>query len=279
MINSLSQPAAAIANLALVSPVTNIGYQPLSSTDFTTIGQAFYFHAEMDNDVDLEAEVTDNFLEDNTFANDHIVLKPPVVMVRAVQGEVTLILPSLGPLGVTVQNILPIISAFSPSFSVSAQNVINQTAQAYQEINTAANGAVSAINSLAGETGANVITASGQIQTSPTQTQQQAMFSQIYGYWFQQASFAQPTLFNIQTPYAIFTPMALISCKARQNAETVTVSEFTLTFKMVRIINDAAQQTTSIGRAANLAAPLVYNGNSVPTSSPSLSSQLPSGGF
>lgn len=279
MINSLSQPLTAVANLALISPVTNIGYQPISSIDFSNIAQAFYFHAEMDNDVDLEAEVTDNFLGDNTFVNDHIVLKPPVVMVRAVQGEVTMVLPSLGPLGVMVQNILPVISAFSPSFSVSAQNVINQTTQAYQEINAAANGASAAINSLSGATGANVITAHGQIQTNPTQTQQQTIFSQIYKYWFQQSSFAQPSLFNIQTPYAIFTPMALVSCKARQNAETVTVSEFTLTFKMVRIINDAAQQTTSIGRAANLAAPLVYNGNSVPTSSPSLSSQLPSGGF
>ncbi len=282
MISGVQQAASALSNLSLFVTGINFGYMPINALTGAKMAPAFFFQIEGENKIHLSGETTDNYLEDNTSVQDHFIARPETFTVRAKIGEVDIIQPTLLPTSVPIQAVLGLVSAFSPSFSQAATNVINQTNQAYTEAQNAANGAVAAYSSLTGTAGPNIITGQGEVEKSPSQTKQQAMFSQIYGYWRQQANPLKPVLFVVQTPWALWTPAVLLECETTQSEETDMESEFYLTFKMIRIVNEANLGVQAIGRAANLAAPNTNNGTVSPLAAPNVTSFLQSafqGGF
>ena len=274
-IPQIAQSAEALGNLALITPKTNFGYQPFDALSGDMTGPSWLFHYEGENKVKLEAETTDNWLEDNTSVQDHTVVKPEIITVRGYIGEVVSIMPPILALAQQALMVLAPISAFSPSLSASAQIALNQSNQAFTDANNVANSAISAWNSLTGNSGPNEVTASGEIQ-SPNQNNQQAMFSKIYGYWRNQVNQDSPNLFQVQTPWAVFDECSLIGCEATQNEDTEMMTEFVLTFKMVRIVNENSTPLTSAGRAATLSSPQVNNGTITLSPGPTVASQLSS---
>lgn len=273
MISALSSIPNTIANIALVTPLLNTGYQPISPIDGSPIGAALFFHGELDNDWELEGELTRNYLGDNSYVQDHFVMHPPNIRVRGVVGEVTVLAPQTNPLTPSAANVLSIVSDFAPGFNKSAQAIINQTNQAYQQESMAANKAVQALQSLSGS--GDILQQAGQIAGALTQGQQQAFFSAIYGYMLQQASISNPLWWNVTTPWGTATPCVLTSCKPHQSQESNMISEFMLTFELIRVVNDGQTQLISLNRAANLAKPPINNGVSVTSTGQTISSALP----
>lgn len=273
MINSLTSIPNAISNIALVTPLLNTGYQPISPLNGSPIGAALFFHGEQDNDWELEGELTRNYLGDNSYAQDHFVMHPPIIRVRGVVGEVTVLAPQSTPLSPSAANVLSIVSDFAPGFSASAKAIINQTNQTYQQLSMASNKAVQALQSLSN--GGDILQQAGQLIGALTQGNQQAFFSAIYGYMLQQANIQNPLWWNVTTPWATATPCVLTSCKPHQSQDSNMISEFTLTFELIRVVNDGQTQLISLNRAANYAAPPLNNGVSVTSNGQSISSALP----
>jgi hypothetical protein len=276
---TISQAATALSNLALVTPLLNYGYGPVSAIDGTPLANPWLFTYEGENTVDLEAEVTDHYLEDNSTVNQHVALKPELITVHGFKGEVENMLPLQGPAGFLAQAVLGAVTDFQPSFSKSAQNVINQAAQAYQQAQVLANAAVGAWNTVSGNTGPTVIGSEGVEFTNPNQNKQQALFTQIYGYWRQQISQTTPVFFNVQTPWAIFTPCVLMKVRAIQPEDTDELTDFYLTFKMIRYVSTASSPLVAAGRAALSLSPSVNNGTLSLASGPSLADQLAAQGL
>jgi len=262
--NAFSQPASALANLALITPLVNYGYHPFNALNGASLGPSFLFNFEKENKVRLRSQFPTSWLEDNSAVNDHAVNEPVLIDVHAVVGEVVMIQPPFLPIQAQAQEVLTLISTFAPGFSLSAMNVINSASQAYQAEQAAVNGGVRAWASLSGNSN-NIVTPQGEL-VSPSQNKQQQMFSQIYGFWNQQTNQSAPALWTIQTPYAVFTPCGLLEAQIVQDEETDTVSEFILTFLMIRILNESQGDALLQGRAANLGANPVNNGTVVPTS-------------
>jgi len=217
-VNSISQPAAALSNLALITPNTNYGYHAFNALTGASTGPSFLFTYELENKVRLDAEFPDSWLENNTSIQDHAVIKPEIIMVRGAIGEVTFIAPPLFPVLGQVQSALTLISTFAPGFSRSAMNTINDAEQAYNEAAAAVNGGVQAWANLTGS-GVNVVTGQGENQ-SISQNQQQQMFSRIYGFWRQQVNQAAPVLWTVQTPWAVFSPVGLMSAEITQGEDS-----------------------------------------------------------
>lgn len=270
----ISQAASALSNLALVTPLQSYGYAAVGAFDGVQVGPGWLFTIEGENTVELSAEVSKNYRENNSFVNQTIAISPPTITVHGFKGEVENINPPFGTVGQVAQAVLAVVGDFQPSFSASAQNVINQAAQAYQEAKLAANAAVSAWNTLAGNTGATVITPGGILSQNPNQNNQQALFSQIYGYWLQQVDPSTPVLFNVQTPWAIFTPCALVKVRALQDETTDEVTDFFLTFELVFFESDASGTPVAAGRAAASLNPGTNNGTVTPSNANSLLTQL-----
>jgi hypothetical protein len=280
LVPQISQAASALSNLALISPIQNYGYGPISSLGASfgqAIGNGWVFTYEGENTFEASAETTDHYIETNSAVNQHIALAPEVITVHGYKGEIENLFPSLVIAGLPVQSVLGAISNFSPSFSVSATNTINQANQVYQEATAAANAGVGAWNTLNGGNGPNVITGQG-ITLGENQNNQQSLFAQIYGYFRQQIDQTNPILFNVQIPWAIVTPCALIRMRAIQEETTNTMTDFFLTFKLMRFVSTSIDNLVSVGRAANYSSPLSQNGTITPKNSIGLSDAITNAG-
>lgn len=264
--------------IALVTPVGSTqGYQPLNKPNSNgTASQApqspaLIFNYEGENVVALESDITDHWIENNSTIQDQIALKPEQVTVHGFIGELNDVLPpSLASLQ-AVANKLTIISGYAPSLSATALLAYDKALLAYEVAASVANSAVSAWSSLT-NTGPSQNIITGQaITTSALQNKQQQMFSLFYFYWRSQ------TLFNVQTPWAVFNNMAISRMRAIQDAETNVITDYEITFKMMRFASTLSINIAPIlqGRLNDQASPGSSNGISSGTpSSSSFSSNV-----
>lgn len=237
-LNALSNAttmATALANLMLVTPNKNTGYQP-TSINGQWVGDAILFNYEGEQSASMESDITDHFIENNSSINDHISLKPETITTQGFIGELSDITPGvIGELKRLAQEKLIIMSAYTPAISTAALLAINQA----QLIYDVGNNVVSSVNALSSinqsttilessTEAQSFINSNGLTQTNANQTKQQVAFQAFYGYW------RDRTLFTVQTPWAIFENMAIKTMRASQDAETRMITDFEITFKMMR---------------------------------------------
>ncbi len=268
----ITTAATALSNLILVSPQKTIGYQPQNAPswkrDTTQQPPALLFNYEGEQTVALSSDITDHYIEDNTAVQDQIALKPERITTSGFVGELNDIAPAaLQPLK-TIAEKLTTVTAYVPQVSTTAQLAYANAFQLYQVAQNALNSAVSTWASINGTPSQSVINGSG-IQTAPNQTKQQIYFQQFYGYW------KNRQLFTVQTPWAIFQDMAIESLRAVQDAETRVITDFEVTFKLMRFASTQLVQNQQLydnnnfqGRAFNQGAPTVDLGTSTLQISP-----------
>jgi hypothetical protein len=249
-LSSLSSAQSTIGTLSgilAVSPQQTTGYQPnpisAAGTAITPLPPTILFHYEGEQTTTFESDITDNYVEDNTAIQDQISLKPILVTTHGFIGELNNVPPAaLAPYLNQVASKLTLLSAYAPSLTATALLAYNTAFQAYQTGTSAVASATSAWATLNSQNGENVIggtglqsgsfnAASGKISNS--QNLQQTIFQQFYGYY------SQRTLFTVQTPWAVFQNMAILSLKAIQDETTNVVTDFQVTFKMIRFAQTA----------------------------------------
>lgn len=276
-LSAATTTAQGLSNLVLVSPQSTVGYQPQPGTTNNGVVQptppALLFNYEGEQTVNIQSDITDHYIEDNTAIQDQIALKPEEITTHGFIGELNDIAPLPLQIVQQIANKLVTIGTYLPAISATALIAYNEAFQLYQVAQSAINSAVSTWGALAGTNGENVISAAG-LGTSfnsttgivlGNQTKQQVAFQQFYGYW------RNRTLFTVQTPWAVFQNMAIKSLRAIQDAETRMISDFEITFKMIRVASTSTVANTIPksfqGRAANQASSLVNQGTSTPVRS------------
>jgi len=231
--------ALSLSNLILVSPQKTVGYQPQNEPTIYNNTEpqqpALLFNYEGEQSVTLTSDITDHFIEDNSAIQDQISLKPELITTHGFIGELNDVAPA-GLLALqTTANKLVAIGAYEPQISETAALAYAAAFAAYQLASSLATSAVSAWSTVNGgvngqQTVINGSTTQSDInnQTNSVQNKQQIYFSQFYGYW------KNRTLFTVQTPWAVFQDMAIQSLRAIQNAETNVITDFEITFKLMR---------------------------------------------
>lgn len=269
----------ALSNLVVVSPQNVTGYAPqnagvvnnnqtanqlpnLSSVQALLSGTTSFsgllpkqqpslvFHYEGEQSVTFESDITDHFIENNTFIQDQIALRPEIITTHGYIGELNDIAPFfLAPVK-AVADKLTAIGAYLPQISATAQIAYNEAFFAYQTLYNAANAAVNTASALGNlgssnsNSGETVIGNSG-ITYSKNQTKQQIAFQQFYAYW------ANRVLFTVQTPWAVFQNMAIKTVRAIQDADTAVITDFEITFKRIRTITSASENSKQVANRAN----------------------------
>lgn len=257
--------AVTLSNLILVTPQQNVGIQPQNAPSYekNTEEQAptLLFNYNGEESVQIDTDITDHYIENNSAIQDQISLKPIMYTVEGFVGELNDIVPkALAPLKIAADK-LTTIPGYVPGLSETALLAYTNALQAYQVAKAVKNNAVSAWSSINGGGGASIINGGG-IQNKPNQTQQQIYFQQLASY------IANRTLFTVQTPWAIFQDMAITSFKAVQSGETRMITDFKITFKMLRFAttqlvgNTLYDYNNLEGRAADQGAPEVDLGTS-----------------
>lgn len=201
----------------------------------------FVFDVVGNEEVTLEAEATDHYLEDNTAAQDHITLRPVMITLKGYMGEITD--KTQGVLAGVLSTVesLGDIGGLAPSFA-------QQASQVYSKIE----GVVTKVN--------NVLSQANNIysifsQKSTTQTAGQKAFQFFENLW------ANRILCVVETPFKTYINMMIIRLGAIGPEESKTVSNFTVTFKQVRTVASISTAEKSLsGRAADMVADLVEKG-------------------
>lgn len=253
-VSSITTQITSLSNLLLVSPQNTVGYQPQASGSLKAAGNPIVFNYEGEQTSVLESDITDHYIEDNTAIQDQIAIRPEIITTHGYIGELNDIAPFFLQNLQSLANKLTIVSGYFPQFSVTALNAYNEAVFASDTALSAANSAISTIESLAGvftgSNGQSVIGSNG-ISVSLGQNKQQAAYQQFYAYW------RNRTLFTVQSPWAVFQNMAIKSLRAIQDAETNVITDFEVQFKMIRVASTTTATPTldSLGR-------LIYQGES-----------------
>jgi hypothetical protein len=255
-----------LSNLILVTPQKNIGYQPQSTDPKTTL-DSLLFHYEGEQSVTLESDITDHYVEDNTVINDNIALRPETITTQGFIGELNNVIPEDLAVAKLLADKLTIVDAYTPQLSTTALIAFNNATQLYQIKNNAQNSIASTWSSLNKTGGLSSIDGSN-VDKQPSQNKQQQMFQQFYIYW------RNRTLFTVQTPWAIFKNMAIRSLRAVQDSETRMITDFEVSFKIIRFADDVLQKKVLSDRASNQKSEVQNNGTSTPAYEKSITTMV-----
>ena len=228
-------------------------------------GVAGYLFDIVDEDsVEIESDITDHYIEDNTAVQDQIALRPETITVRGTVAEIVLYDPKFAPVQrpvlndrgqyaqQAIQTGVSILATRLPLVGALVPQLASYWAQQQAEVDTnflIQQQRLADANSLYGR----------YIQDVPLQSDQTNQ-SRIFGYFYQLWKGRQ--FFSVETPWGFFNSMVIQSLSVSQGASTRYASEFTVTFKKLRVaqaINLVQGQLA--GRAADQRAAVTLNSN------------------
>ena len=195
----------------------------------------FLFDILEDEEIRLEAEVTDHFIEDNTAIQDHVALRPLHFTLKGFVCELNNVAErNLGALFSKAES-LGDIGGLAPEFS-------DQCAQIYSKINNVASKIDNYVNQ------ANNIFDLFNARGTTANNQQKA-FDYFYKLWESR----QPC--TVETPYKIYTNMIITMVSAIQRGESNMQSMFSVSFKQIRVVDTltlgVGASPIATGRAGN----------------------------
>lgn len=173
----------------------------------------------------LDSDITDHYIEDNTSIQDQIALRPEQFTLSGYVGELT------GNVTNPFTSILTTLQAFGPISAMLVPFSV-QASQVYNKLSTIATNGQNIINQAA-----NIYTLFSDLST--TTNKQQNAFQYFYHLWLSRQ------LCEVETPWGIFENMAILNVRARQDEDTREISDFSVTFKMMRFATTLT--TTSAG--------------------------------
>lgn len=186
----------------------------------------FVFDVAKEESVELSSDITDHYMEDNSFINDHVVLKPEKITLSGFVGELVYSKSAAAKLLSTVQSKLATVDSYTGGLTQGATQ--------------AANKAITKAQSAAASIGQTIAKAKNVIDyftsdDSATQTRQQSFYISLKGLW------KSKSILDVQTPWELFSSMMIESISFSQDDTTQEITDISVTLKKVRF---AATETT-----------------------------------
>ena len=225
--NSSAVPLNNMLNLADLSSTT--GEMFLVAPENIN-SEVYIFDTRGDEEITLESDITDNYVENNSSVQDHIGLKPEMITLSGYVGELTN-KPSEELKDIrTATPIIEGFNPFAPQITTSAQYLLNRTEEifnVYKKMDRTIPRLEQMLKS---------------VPVPPEVTNQQKVFGRFEELW------RLRTLVTVYTPFIVMKDMAIQSVQARQEEGSAYISSFTVTFKRIRkvetlfVYSDAVKQ-------------------------------------
>lgn len=187
----------------LVTPEDQFGYG------------GFMFDVVDEEQIKLESDITDHYVEDNIAVQDDIALKPIEVVAKGFVGEYVYETPVVESVKETISGKLALVSQYLPKMSNFAQKAM-QKAQKTSDLFDTAQRKISSLYKTFNDI--------GQISDNKQ--------AKAYAYFV--SAWQSRQLFKIQTPYCFYDNMAIKMIKFIQTGETKDKSQIEITFKQIR---------------------------------------------
>lgn len=230
--NPLATKVGSIADLAnyTISAANAFMVRP-EIPQFDNQGEisGFLFDVKGRDEVNLQAEITDHWAENNVALQDHIAIKPVVIRVNGYVGEVR---TNYDPK--TWQQTISTYASKSSAISFLAPEITTQAKATYNQMERLYN-----LYEKANETRKNLFDVFEGTAAAQTQTKQQKAFQFFKNAWLARQSF------TVQSPWQTFDLMFITNIRATQDEETKYVTEFEITFKQMNFASTITRGLTN----------------------------------
>lgn len=191
----------------------------------------FVFDIPQRESVEHTSEITDNYTEDNSFLHDHRVIKPVIIELSGLIGELIISQDTFDDILQTLRTGLYQLEAFTGDYTSGMTQSINRgLSQAEQQ--------AAKIKQLVDRTKNIVGAFSGETQG---RNRQQEAYDNI------KALYVNSSLLTVQTPWAYFDSMLIETLTFEQDETTEEITNVSVTLKEVRFakigIEDFSQYT------------------------------------
>ena len=209
--DDISSLVNSIVNQFIVKPTGGLLSQGINGFVFDIIG---------DEDIDLNSDITDHYTEDNISVQDHIALRPPKFTLVGFVGELKDVFSlSFDNLSSTIAS-LNLIGEYAQTFTT-------QAVQAYDALIGSATPSGTPLSQYP-----NIYQLYNEISTSATK--QQNAYYYFVNLW------QNRVLCNVETPWTVWTNMAIENVRILQRDDNKYISEFSVTFKQIRMVSSAS---------------------------------------
>jgi len=197
-----------LVNKYIVSPLFQLGLA------------GFIFDILEETRIELKADITDHYTEDNSAIQDHIAIQPTRITLRGFVGELSNIVEEERGSIQKLTEKLTQITSMVPIITNGAKTIRN--ALVSEKKNTA-----DYVNTAVG-TGVDLYQAFKSL--NPPKTKQ----AQAYNFF--RALFESKQLVSLETPYSFYSNMAIESITAVQGRESNMITDFSISLKEFRTV-------------------------------------------
>lgn len=253
-IQSAANLTSSVVNQAIIRPLGNPNLIGISGLVLDIID---------DEEIMIDSDITDHYVEQNYAIQDHIALKPIRFSLHGYAAELVNV-PTPNVLNSIFTAIagLVTLAGLAPQFNT-------QDSQFYGSLNNVAQ----LESNVVGQT----LTAFALFGFKSTLvTRQQTVYQFLYNMW------QTRQLCTVETPFAIFENMAIESIRALQSGASNAISDFTVTLKQILTVNSItatnnANSTVTQNTGSSSNASPVFGGAAAPLSAPPVNLGVDSG--
>lgn len=224
-LNSFNNPVQNVTNF-VDNVVNQYIVKPLGGKQ--TIGiSGFIFDIIDTEEVLLESEITDHYVEDNYAIQDHITIKPIRFTLKGYVGELNDIFSNSFLSVLTNIQSIGTVGGLLPEFSAQATQVYAKVAASASKVGNVLNQAQNLFDLFTGK--------------STTNNEQQKAYKFFQDMWISRQ------LCTVETPFRVFENMAIERVAITQTGTTKFVSEFSVSFKEIKVANTLIVKKTVTG--------------------------------
>jgi hypothetical protein len=225
-------PSDQASYFSSLTPVQQTIYAYPSPLPYGIAGLTFDIRGE--ERLEFKSEITDHWLENNSAIHDQISLSPEKVTLKGSIGIIAYQTPLITNAPVQKAAALPLNTPLIPTETPgSAQAQLLSTSTTVNSINA------NTTNLYQWYLG------NSNIDGANPNLRQQNIVGFLYQLW------TGRVLFTVETPWGIFSNMAIESCEPSQDATTTNVTDISVTFKKIRLASQVIiNPDLSAGRLA-----------------------------
>jgi hypothetical protein len=213
------------STVALVTPTPPSGIAPMGASS------GYLFDIPLTSRLQLQAQITDHFAEDNVALQDHIAIEPVRITLTGIVSELVFSKSKLQKyLEQTIAR-LEALGILQPGIGASAQLYINQAASLYDQTSSAIEQLTDAFDTLTGGSGG--------------RNKQQRCYDNFVT-WFKSR-----TLLSVETPWVSLTNMSIENFTVEQDEVTQDQTTVTVNFKQINTASTAVVPGNLMGRSVS----------------------------
>lgn len=192
----------------------------LAAQGYEGIG-GWVFDIPMGESIDLDADITDHYVESGSFITDHVVLKPIIINLKGFKGELVYAAPKKNSLQGILSNATSLLGAVPAYFGPLTPGAATKISVIANEAQYAASQAAAIV-----KRGSNLIKYfSGEDDTANLQ---QRAFIELQALW------NSKQVMIVQTPWGFYKNMLIQHVTPKQDESSNDYTDFSVTLKEMR---------------------------------------------